>query len=124
MFNLLSGMTFLAIPLTIGIGLLFLFFCVIGFIMANQIIKSKKNKQQPILLDNAVAISKRTKISHQRIATTQVFHKVMRCYITFQLESGIQKEFLVTDDVFGVIAENDRGMLKYQGADFISFVRE
>ena len=124
MFDISTGMKFLMVPLIFGFVSFILFFGVLSCIFLKRVIKSQKNRQQPILLDNAVVISKRTKITHQRIATTQVYHKVVKCYITFQLDNGIREEFLVTDKDYGIIMENDRGKLKYQGTDFISFVRE
>lgn len=124
MFDLISEMKIFLIPIIFGLIVFIMFFAAVFYIIISQIIKNKKNRQQPILLENAVVISKRTKVSQQKIGTTVTYRNVTRYFITFQFESGVREEFLVSDNDYGMIAENDRGKLKYQGTDFISFIRE
>ena len=44
-------------------------------------------------------------------------------YVTFQFLSGDRKEFHVPYREYGLIAENDDGILTFQGSRFISFER-
>ena len=44
-------------------------------------------------------------------------------YITFEFLSGDRAEFHVPDREYGLIAENDDGVLTFQGTRFISFER-
>ncbi len=102
-----------------GFGLLLIFLVVVSFVtflmyLFLRIIKeSKKNNNEQVRLENALVVSKRSR-----------YIKVTTYYITFQFLNGERKEFLVSANDYGLIAENDRGNLKYQGPRFISFVRE
>ena len=75
--------------------------------------ENKKNRDEPICSENALVVSKRNR-----------YIKVTTYYITFQFSNGERKEFLVSANDYGLIAENDKGKLKYQGTRFISFIRE
>jgi hypothetical protein len=44
-------------------------------------------------------------------------------YVTFQVASGDRMEFEVHDDEYGMIVENDKGKLTFQGTRYISFDR-
>ena len=102
-----------------GLGLVLIVLVVVFFvsflisIFYRAIKASKKNNNEQVQIDHALVVSKR---SHHIKVTTY--------YITFQFSNGERKEFWVSANDYGLIAENDKGKLKFQGTRFISFVRE
>jgi hypothetical protein len=44
-------------------------------------------------------------------------------YATFELKSGLRREFSLNGSDFGQLAEGDSGQLRYQGAHYLSFQR-
>lgn len=44
-------------------------------------------------------------------------------FVTFELDNRQRFEFSVDEDEYGLIVEDDKGILTYQGTWFISFVR-
>ena len=46
-----------------------------------------------------------------------------RYFVTFELENGKRLEFGVKDPEYGMLAEDDRGRLSYQGTRYLGFER-
>ena len=44
-------------------------------------------------------------------------------YVTFQFESGDRSEFSLSGSQYGMLAENDTGMLTFQGTRYLGFER-
>ena len=44
-------------------------------------------------------------------------------YVTFQFESGDRSEFSVSGSQYGMLVEEDKGMLTFQGTRFLGFER-
>jgi hypothetical protein len=88
----------------------------------------KYNNSQPIL-DVTV------KVTGKRTNTTGSFHggtgesgahhshSSTTYYVTFEVESGDRLEFTVNGREYGLIADNDTGILRFQGTRFLGFTR-
>lgn len=86
------------------------------------------NNKQPILDVDCKVISKRVNVvSHAGHTDANGYHhhgsSSTSYYITFQFESGDRLEFEVNGKDYGVIVENDYGVLKFQGSRFLGFSR-
>jgi len=102
----------------------------IAFIIIKGIVQWSSNNQQPVLTVPVKVVSKREDVSvsshydnsnlnfpqhHTRTITTY--------YATFEFDSGDRKEFEVTEEEYGVIAESDTGDLTFQGTRYKGFHR-
>ncbi|WKL05192.1 DUF2500 domain-containing protein [Paenibacillus amylolyticus] len=47
-----------------------------------------------------------------------------RYYVTFEFDNGERTELIVGGNHYGMMVENDRGMLTYQGTRFKHFERD
>ena len=71
----------------------------------------------PLKTEQAKVISKRVSISNNQYVPN--VH-----YVTFQFSDGSRKEFALKDSgKYGLLVENDEGILKYRNNQFIDFVR-
>lgn len=100
----------------------FIFLFLLMFI--NTLFKNYKNKKKAVVFKKAIVVSKRTQTLQRKMGSTMAYRNVTRYYVSFQFENGDREEFSVSGNDFGMIAENDRGKLEYQGTKFISFFRE
>lgn len=85
-----------------------------------------KNNHSPRLTVPAVAVAKRTNISHHHHANgSQGCHTTTSTsyYVTFEVESGDRIEFPVSGAEYGMLAEGDQGLLSFQGTRYLSFER-
>ncbi|MFY9437096.1 MAG: DUF2500 domain-containing protein [Limnochordia bacterium] len=91
------------------------------------------NNRQPVLVERARVISKRTHVwSSSRHHTHHPgsvhhhshYHRSVHTqyFITFELEDGSRHEFQVSGHDYGLIAEGDVGSLTFQGTRFKGFV--
>lgn len=100
-----------------------IFIMVIGFFifMAVKGISTwSKNNQSPVLTVPAEVVAKRTKTSGgsgDSSASTWYF-------VTFQVQSGDRIELGVNGSEFGMLAEDDLGMLTFQGTRYKGFERK
>ncbi len=118
----------------IGIGIPVLFILlfvtviviVVIFIVRGTMQYSKNNKF-PVLAVDAVAVTKRTSTSSfangADAAGAMTYHMSTEYYITFEFETGSRQEFTVSGNVYGMIAEGDKGRLTFQGMRFLEFER-
>lgn len=76
------------------------------------------NNAQPVQTLPATVVTKRTKVwgGHNTSSSTSYF-------VTFQFNDGSRKEFQVRGHEFGMLAEDDRGELTFQGTRYKEFVR-
>ena len=86
-----------------------------------------RNNHSPRLTVFAQVVNKRTKVGHQRSASTDMqhhSHSYTHYYVTFEVESGDRMEFQVTGEESGMLVEGDRGQLTFQGTRYLGFVRQ
>lgn len=90
----------------------------------------QKNEQSPRLSVKAIVTSKRADVSrrtnmhhhddhhhHSSSAHTKYF-------VTFEFESGDRSEIHVSGKEYGLLSEDDIGMLTFQGTRYLGFERE
>ena len=108
---------------------LLIFVIVIGtFIVAavRGISRWNKNNYSPVLDVEALVVSRRADVTshmnhHDQMSTR---HMSTRYYVTFEVASGDRMELSVSGEEYGLIAEGDRGTLRFQGTRFLSFQRK
>ncbi len=115
----------------IFIGIIFVF--VIGGILFSAfkgIGQWQKNEQSPRLSVEAIVTSKRADVSrrtnmhhhddhHHHSSSTHT-----KYFVTFEFESGDRLEFHVSGKEYGLLSEDDIGMLTFQGTRYLGFVRQ
>jgi hypothetical protein len=107
---------FTIVPVFIGI----IFVVVIGSIVVNVlkgVAQWSENNAQPIATQEATVVAKRTEVTGQRERSTTRYHA------TFEWPGGGRQEFGVSGQQFGLLAEGDAGVLKFQGTRYLSFLR-
>ncbi|CAG9610619.1 DUF2500 domain-containing protein [Pseudoneobacillus rhizosphaerae] len=118
---------FQIVPIFIGI----IFIIVIGgilFSVFKGIGQWHKNEQSPKLSVPAIVKSKRTDVSkgsnihhhhyHHHTSSTHT-----RYFVSFEFESGDRSEFHVSGKEYGLLSEDDTGMLSFQGTRYLKFER-
>ncbi|WP_342504662.1 DUF2500 domain-containing protein [Sporosarcina sp. FSL K6-2383] len=117
-FSPFDNFMFSAIPVFIGI----IFFIVFGFILVaiiGGINKWNKNNNSPKLTVPAEVVTKRTKTSGgSGDSSASTWY-----YVTFQVESGDRMELGMKGSEYGMLAEDDIGMLTFQGTRYLEFKR-
>ena len=108
------------------------FLVVIGIILTmavKGIIIWNKNNHSPRLTVDAVIVSKREDVSghsHNMVGNStgiHGYHTYTSYYVTFQFDSGDRLEFSIEGTEYGMLAENDRGKLTFQGTRYLGFER-
>lgn len=122
---------FQIVPIFIGI----IFVIVIGSILFS-IFKGvgqwRKNEQSPRLSVPAKVKSKRADVAsstdmHHHQQENHHFHSSSShtsYFVTFEFESGDRSEFHVSGNEYGLLAEDDFGILTFQGTRFLGFERK
>ena len=106
-------------------GIIFpIFFVIIlGFIIFTAVKGVQewgKNNNSPRLSVPAQVVAKRTRTSGgagDSSASTTYF-------VTFEFESGDRSEFRVSGQEYGMLADDDLGILTFQGTRYLSFERK
>ena len=129
-FGGIGNIMFDIVPVIVVMGFIFIF----GIIIYRAVTGAQqwnKNNQSPILTVGAVVVAKRMDVSHHHHHNSahDVHHNVhysssTRYYATFGVQSGDRMEFLVGNSEYGMIVENDRGQLTFQGTRYLGFERE
>lgn len=112
-FFLGGGILFAIVPLFIVI-----IFAIIVLSFTKGIFQWAKNNQQPRLSSPAKVVAKRTSV--QGGGNTRAYNHY---YVTFEFPSGDRTEFLLKDKEFGMLVEEDRGELQFQGTRYLGFTR-
>ncbi|WP_397538043.1 DUF2500 domain-containing protein [Rummeliibacillus pycnus] len=110
-----GDMMFTFAPIFIGI----IFIIVLGFIIfriLSSIKQGIKNKNSPLLTVPAEIASKRIHVQGDHSHTTY--------YVTFEVQSGDRMELIVEGKEYGMLVEQDLGLLSFQGTRYISFERQ
>ena len=108
-------------PFDLFTGLFFLAFFIILAMIVVQFVRGiaqwGRNNASPRLTVEATVVAKR-----ERTWRNQNHHGTTY-YATFQVESGDRMEFHVSPSEYGMLVENDRGRLTFQGTRYLSFQR-
>ncbi|WP_413409423.1 DUF2500 domain-containing protein [Paenibacillus amylolyticus] len=106
---------------SIFIGGIFLIIAgVIVFVIISGVRTWSSNNAAALLTLHSTVVVKRTEVSGgsgDSRATT-------RYYVTFEFDNGERTELIVGGNHYGMMVENDRGMLTYQGTRFKHFERD
>ena len=124
-FDRFGGLMFTIVPVIIFFVFIFVFGTII-FRMIAGAKQWKKNNESPKLEVEAVIVSKRADVSHYNHNTGSNMHHrstSTNYYVTFEVMSGDRMEFHVPDKEYGMLAENDAGILTFQGTRYLGFKR-
>lgn len=124
-FDMFGGLMFTIIPVIVFLGFIFVFGTII-FGMITGAKKWKENNESPKLEVEAIVVSKRPDVHHYSHNTTDNMHhssSSTNYYVTFEVMSGDRMEFNVPDKEYGMLVENDAGILKFQGSRYLGFER-
>lgn len=108
MFNVMFTVIFLIIVVTAVVFLV------------RSLLQWNKNNHSPRLTVAATVVARRQHVSRRGGHT---HHTTTSYYVTFQVESGDRMEFHVSPSEYGMLVENDRGRLTFQGTRYLSFQR-
>lgn len=112
------GFIYGGIPIFFGL----FFFLIVGLIIfaaVKGLTEWNNNNNSPKLSVPAQVVTKRSKTSGgagDTAASTSY-------YVTFQFESGDRTEFRLSGHEYGLLADDDLGVLTFQGTRFHSFER-
>lgn len=125
-FNMVEGM-FSIVPFLVISG-----FALVFVLIIVQVIRSgktwHKNNNSPLLKVDATIATKRADVhTHHHSTGTNDMHNYSSSttyFVTFEVESGDRMEFKVPHSEYGLLREDDRGLLSFQGSRYISFDRK
>lgn len=95
-----------------------IFMLVFGFILYtifSNVKQGLKNSQSPLLTVPAQVVSKRMHVRGDNSYTTY--------FVTFEVQSGDRMELRVDGSEYGMLVEQDLGLLSFQGTRYESFER-
>lgn len=89
--------------------------------IVSSVKENHKNNNSPRLTVPAKVVAKRTNVrshggEHPSSSTTY--------YVTFEVESGDRMEFRVEGSAYGMLVEQDQGMVSFQGTRYLGFERK
>lgn len=98
---------------------------VIIFVIIRGIAEWSSNNQSPRLTVPAIIVTKRTNTSRHHHGSDYMHSSSSTTYyVTFQFESGDRTEFAVKGTEYGMLAEEDTGLLTFQGTRYLGFERK
>lgn len=112
------------IPMIVFFGFVIVFgMIIVGAI--NGINQWAKNNSSPVLIVEAIVVSKRQEVSYSHTAGDNMHHSSRTdYYVTFEVESGDRMEFPVNGSEYGMLVEGDCGKLQFQGTRYLGFTRQ
>lgn len=123
------GMMFTIMPI-----LFFIVFTFVFVIIIINVVKGAKrwklNNDSPVLTVEAKVVTKRSDVSYHHHGNVvnnnnmDMGYSSTDYYITFEVQSGDRMEFNVPDTEYGLLTEGDKGSLTFQGARYLSYVRD
>ena len=116
---------FTIVPIIIGV-MFVVMFCLIIFGIIKGISTWNHNNAQPKLTVLAKLVSKRESIStHMHNDADNFSHTSSSTtyFVTFEVESGDRMEFVVNGSEYGLLVEQDKGDLTFQGTRYLGFKR-
>ena len=120
-FSPFDDLMFTIVPIFICI----IFILVFGIIICAIISSAKqwkKNNDSPVLSVDAVVVAKRTNVSHYHDDSMHSSSSTTY-YVTFEVDSGDRMELKVQGTEYGMLIEQDRGKLTFQGTRYLGFKR-
>lgn len=113
---------------------IFIFVLVFVFIFGTIIVRSiqgaqqwHKNNESPVLTVDATMVTKRADVHHYHndSGIDNMHHEstTTTYYVTFEVDSGDRMEFKIHEKEYGMLVENDRGNLTFQGTRYLGFER-
>lgn len=107
---------------------LVVFLVILGIIVAGLVrsgLQWHKNNQSPKLTVPAAVVAKRTEVNSYTTTAGQhaYTNSDTNYYVTFEVRSGDRMELCVSGQTYGMMSENDIGMLTFQGTRFLNFER-
>lgn len=115
---------------TIAPHFIFAIFIIILLLIVITIIKGintwSHNNAEPKLTVSAKVVSKREDVStYVHNDGDNFYHNSTNTnyFITFEVESGDRMEFHVNGDEYGLLSEQDKGNLTFQGTRYLGFDR-
>ncbi len=115
-----ESILFTVVPIFMGIFFV-LVFGIIIIAIVNGAKQWKKNNDSPVLFVEAIVVAKRTSVSHHdhdNMSSSSTTY-----YVTFEVESGNRMELRVKGVEYGMLAEQDKGKLTFQGTRYLGFKR-
>ena len=106
---------FSIVPIFIGIIFIIVFGSII-FAIFSSLKQGIKNNNSPLLTVPAKVVSKRMHVQGDHSHTTY--------YVTFEVQSGDRMELRVDGNEYGMLVEEDLGLLSFQGTRYVSFERQ
>ena len=101
-----------------------LIFCTIIVQLVRSVGQWGKNNASPRLTVEALVTAKRMEVRHHHHAGgTGRGGSSTSYFVTFQVESGDRMELSVQGGEYGMLAEGDRGRLRFQGTRYLGFER-
>lgn len=114
-------MTFFA-PLFIGAVFLIVFGTIL-YTIISSIREWHKNEQSPKLTVPAIIKAKRMNVRGGSAGNNNASSHTTY-FVTFEFDSGDRLELRVSGKEYGLLSENDQGMVSFQGTRFLGFERE
>ena len=121
-----GSLMFTIVPVIVVLGFVFVF----GIIIVRSIQgvnQWKRNNDSPVLTVDATMVTKRTDVDHYSHNTgTDNIHHISSSttyYATFEVASKDRLEFIIPDTEYGMLVEDDRGKLTFQGTRYLGFER-
>lgn len=121
----LFGFFFSIIPVIVILGFIYVF----GVIIVRSIKgvqQWNKNNTSPVLTVDAMVVAKRADVSHyHHVGSDNMHHSSSstRYYVTFEVASGDRMEFQTKATEYGLLVEQDKGKLTFQGTRYLGFER-
>jgi hypothetical protein len=113
---------FTIVPLIVGAGFVLVFGLILVAVIRG-IAQWHYNNQQPVLSVPARVVAKRTEASGSsspnRMGSTSTYY-----YCAFELPHPERREFWVSGQEYGLLAEGNAGTLTYQGTRYQGFRRK
>jgi hypothetical protein len=114
----LIGLIFIPIFFICWISIVVFIFRGIITTISNERRIATRNRASPLLSREAQIVGKRQNVRGGSETSTTTSY-----YLTFEFTDGSRKEFGVTGEEYGLLAEGDRGMLQSQGTWYKGFNR-
>jgi|tagenome__1003787_1003787.scaffolds.fasta_scaffold20576516_2 hypothetical protein len=111
------GVTFVLVALFIGL-IFVTVFGVILFVVVRLLLEWSRNNHAPLVTVPASVVAMRNEVTGGGDTSTFTHH-----YATFELRGGERLVFQLNGRDFGMLVENDRGQLSYQGTRYRAFAR-
>lgn len=119
-----GNLMFTIVPIFIFI----IFILVFGTIVVSAVRGAKqwkKNNDSPVLTVAAIVVAKRVDVYHHMNDVNDNMHSSSSTtyYVTFEVESGDRMELAVKGTEYGMLVEQDKGKLTFQGTRYLGFER-